>query len=298
MFFDRTDQTICAFSTPPGSTIGIIRVSGKNSFSIASSLCNIKNFKHMCARLVKIKIENEIFDKCLVLPFKAPSSFTGEDVIEFHTHGSLENSRRIFSAIISSGAVAAINGEFSFRAVMNSKMEISEAIALDSLIRSESPVLSILARNAAFNDTSYKFINELMKKWEHFYVLSTAVVDFPDAVENNISISELTSLIFSTQNHFRSVLENTLNYETSKHFSVIIAGKPNVGKSSLFNIFINKERAIISNTAGTTRDYLSDSFFLKGFHIDIIDSAGFRKSNNEIEKEGIEKSRNQLKPRI
>lgn len=292
MLFDRINFTICALATTPGSSIGIIRISGKEAFKIASLMCSVKSFEHMSARLVKIKRAGSIMEECLLLPFKAPNSFTGEDVVEFHTHGSMENSSQIVSLALSLGAVPAAKGEFSFRAVMNGKMDVGKAVALNTLISSSNPLATELSRKAAFEDRSVKKLSFLLKEWDYFFILSTAIVDFPDQVENEMPFSALEDLIFRTEKEISSILNNSQMLKKALGFSLMIIGRPNVGKSSLFNVLIKKDRAIISDTAGTTRDYITDSFFIKGFPVNIIDSAGIREGSSEIEKTGIEKSRN------
>lgn len=294
MLFNRIDSTVCALATSPGSSIGIIRISGGKSFNIASIVCGVKDFDHMKARLVTIKKNGVIIEKCLLLAFKAPKSFTGEDVIEFHVHGSMENSQEVLSLIISCGAIPALKGEFTFRAVMNGKMDVSEAIALNTLISSSNPIATKLSRKAAFEERSIKKFSALFAEWEHFFSLSTAIVDFPDQVEKEMSLKELGELILKTEFQVSSILKNSAMLNKTLNFSLMITGKPNVGKSSLFNMLLQKDRSIVSDIAGTTRDYINDSFFIKGFPVDIIDSAGIHDCNSDIEKTGVVKSRNLL----
>jgi tRNA modification GTPase len=292
MLFDRINFTICALATTPGSSIGIIRISGKEAFKIASLMCSVKHLEHMSARLVKIKKAGSVLEECLLLPFKAPNSFTGEDVVEFHTHGSMENCNQVISFALSLGAVPAAKGEFSFRAVMNGKMDVGKAVALNTLISSSNPLATELSRKAAFEDRSVKKLSSLLKEWDYFFILSTAIVDFPDQVESEMPLGALEDLIFRTEKEISSILNNSQMLKKALGFSLMIIGRPNVGKSSLFNVLIKKERAIVSDTAGTTRDYITDSLFIKGFPVNIIDSAGIREGGSEIEKTGIEKSRN------
>ncbi len=295
MYFDRINETICALATSSGSSIGIIRISGKNSFKIASSLCGIKSFEHMRAKIVKIILQGKTLEKCLLLPFKAPKSFTGEDVVEFHTHGSNKNGEEIMSLLLEKGAVPALRGEFSFRAVMNSKMELSQAFALNTLITSSNPVSVELSRKAAFEDRALKKLFLLLNEWEHFFVLTTAIIDFPDQVENELPAHKLSELAEKTEKYLSETLDNSALLEKTETFSVLIAGKPNVGKSSLFNILINKDRAIVSHDAGTTRDYITDSLNINGIGVQVIDSAGLREGLSETEQQGIDKSRRLIK---
>jgi tRNA modification GTPase len=294
MYFDRINKTIFAPATSAGSTIGIIRISGADSFKIAASICTKKSFEHMKACLVKIQHQGKMLEKCLLLPFKGPGSFTGEDVIELHIHGCAGNYLDIEHILIEKGAVPALKGEFSFRAVINSKMELSQALALNTLITSSNPVSVELSRKAAFEDRCYGKLVSLLDEWEHFFVLTTAIVDFPDQVENELPADRLSEIIEKTVTYLSETLQNSALLEKICSFSILIAGKPNVGKSSLFNILINKDRAIVSDDAGTTRDYITDSFSIKGINVRIIDSAGLRKGLSEIERQGITKSRRLL----
>lgn len=294
MYFDRINETICALATSSGSSIGIIRISGKDSFKIASSICNVRSFEHMKARMVSIKDHRKTLEKCLMLPFKSPKSFTGEDIVEFHIHGSNKNGEEIISLLLEKGAVLALRGEFSFRAVLNSKMELTQALAINTLITSSNPVSIELSRKAAFEDRTLKKLCLLLKDWEHFFVLTTAIIDFPDQIESELQTQALSKLITNTEKYLSETLDNSALLEKTGNFSVLIAGKPNVGKSSLFNILINKDRAIVSDDAGTTRDYITDSLSVKGINVQIIDSAGFRDGLTDIEQQGINKSRRLL----
>ncbi|MGI6393697.1 MAG: tRNA uridine-5-carboxymethylaminomethyl(34) synthesis GTPase MnmE [bacterium] len=295
MYFSRINKTIFALATSGGSSIGIIRISGEDSFKIASAITGKSNFKQMKAEIVEIRHKGKIFEKCLLLPFKNPNSFTGEDVVEFHVHGSAGNSLEIQSLLIEKGALPALKGEFSFRAVLNGKMELSQAFAINTLITTSNPVAIELSRKQAFEDRGQKKLFSLVEEWEHFFVLTTAVIDFPDQIEEELPQQKLFELIEKTEKYLSETLENSALLEKTSSFSVLIAGKPNVGKSSLFNILINKERAIISDDAGTTRDYITDSFNVKGFCVQVIDSAGLREGLSEIEQQGILKSKRLLK---
>ena len=294
MYFDRINSTICALATAKGSSIGIIRVSGKEAFEIASKLTGKTEFEHRKADFVKIYEGEKIVEKCLLLTFHAPFSFTGEDVAEFHVHGANENAEEILKLIVKNGAIPALKGEFSFRAVINSKMSVDEALALNTVITSENPYSTELSRKAAFEKNTVDRLKELIPEWEYFHTLATAVVDFPDQVSTDIDFEKLKNLIDRTKVYIYKVFSNSKALEKFLDYQIIILGKPNVGKSSLFNILIGQERAIVADIPGTTRDYISETFYAKGFQANLTDSAGLRIADTEVEAKGIEKSRNLL----
>lgn len=294
MYFDRINSTICALATAKGSSIGIIRVSGSKAFKIASKLTGKTNFEHRKADFVKIYDGEKVVEKCLILTFHAPFSFTGEDVAEFHVHGAAENAEEILKLIVKNGAIPALKGEFSFRAVINSKMSVDEALALNTVITSENPYATDLSRKAAFEKNSVDRLKNLIQEWEYFHTLATAVVDFPDQVSTDIDFEKLKNLINRSNLDISKVSANSKALEKFLDYQIIILGKPNVGKSSLFNILVGQERAIVADIPGTTRDYISETFYAKGFQANLTDSAGLRITDSEIEAKGIEKSRNLL----
>lgn len=294
MYFDRINSTICALATAKGSSIGIIRVSGRKSFEIAGKLTGRTNFGHKKADFVKIFDGEKVVEKCLILTFHAPFSFTGEDVAEFHVHGAAENASEIMRLIFKNGAIPALKGEFSFRAVLNSKMSVDEAIALNTVITSENPFSTDLSRKAAFEKNPLEKLNDLIPQWEYFHTLATAVVDFPDQVSTDLDFEKLKNLIKRSNLDISKVLANSEALSRLLNYHIVILGKPNVGKSSLFNQLIERDRAIVADLPGTTRDYISETFYAKGFQALLTDSAGLRTASSEIEAKGIEKSRNLL----
>ena len=294
MYFDRITSTICALATAKGSSIGIIRVSGTKAFEITSKLTHKNSFRHKTADFVKIYDGEKVVEKCLILTFHAPFSFTGEDVAEFHVHGAAENASEIIDLIVKNGAKPALKGEFSFRAVLNSKMSVDEAIALNTVITSENPFSTELSRKAAFEKNPLEKLKNLIPDWEYFHTLATAVVDFPDQVSTDIDFEKLKNLINRSNLDISRVLANSKALSRLLDYQIVILGKPNVGKSSLFNILIGRERAIVADIPGTTRDYISETLYAKGFQATLTDSAGLRIAGSEIEAKGIEKSRNLL----
>ena len=196
--------------------------------------------------------------------------------------------------IFKNGAIPALKGEFSFRAVLNSKMSVDEAIALNTVITSENPFSTDLSRKAAFEKNPLEKLNDLIPQWEYFHTLATAVVDFPDQVSTDLDFEKLKNLIKRSNLDISKVLSNSEALSRLLNYHIVILGKPNVGKSSLFNILIERDRAIVADLPGTTRDYISETFYAKGFQALLTDSAGLRTASSEVEAKGIEKSKNLL----
>lgn len=293
MYHDRLDSTIVALATSPGSTIGIIRISGPESLKIASHLTGISDFSHMHAKLCSIfNGYSDILDKVIVLPFFSPASFTGEDVVELHVHGSMSNAKEIIDLAVSYGAKPALKGEFTFRAVLNGKMDIQKAFSLNTLITSSHPVGTTLSRKASFESKSLSELSSYVKIWEKYYALTTAIIDFPDQVSEDLPVSDLRKDCDNLSSYLNSIISDTVRFRAFLDFKVLILGKPNVGKSSLFNILLKQDRAIISDDEGTTRDYLTETVFINRFPVKLIDTAGLRETESEIESSGIKKARN------
>ncbi len=293
MYFDRIGKTIGAVATAPGSTIGIIRVSGQKAFEVTSKLTGIpvSKMKPNTTRLASIRDNSDnILDNCLLLFFKGPKSFTGEDIVEFHLHGSSLHAQEILSLIVSENVEPAMKGEFSFRAVLNNKMDIHQASNLSSMIAANDKVTLSFARKEAFENRFFSFISSLKPSWERLYSLSTAIIDFPEQITQFLPESEVTSLCTETREPLAGIMRNTEKLDVIKSLSVVIAGKPNAGKSSLFNLISERDRAIVSDEAGTTRDYISETVSIENIPIKLIDTAGIRKGESEIEKIGIQKS--------
>mgnify|MGYP000320632901 CR=1 FL=1 len=286
------DDTIVAIATANGiGSISIIRVSGKDALPIALKISTKETFKPRLATLSPLyNSSNELIDEALVLYFKNPYSFTGEDIIEFQCHGGVAIANIIMQEVINHGGRLANPGEFSKRAFLNGKIDLSKAEAIAKLIEARSEdAVKLLARQLKGELTD--FVEDIRK--DLLFMLAYTEVNIDYAEE------DLPADIFAQiQNKLDKItvnLENTL--EASKRregliegFKVAIIGKPNVGKSSLLNKLLNYERAIISEIAGTTRDTIEESVKIGTHIIKIVDTAGIREASDVIEKIGIEKS--------
>jgi len=286
------NDTITAIATANGiGSISIIRVSGDDALSLALKLTKKDDFKPRLATLSNIyNSQNEIIDEALIIYFKNPYSFTGEDVIEFQCHGGIAISNIILSELIKLGARLANPGEFSKRAFLNNKIDLSKAEAIAKLIEARSEdAVKLLARQ--LKGELSNFVNDIRE--DLLFMLAYTEVNIDYAEE------DLPADIFEQiENKLENIiikLSDTL--ESSKRregliegFKVAIIGKPNVGKSSLLNKLLNYDRAIISDIAGTTRDTIEESVKIGTHIIKIVDTAGIREASDVIEKIGIEKS--------
>ena len=290
---NQTD-TIFAIATPPGkSGVAVIRVSGKQSQLILTSLSRKPCPKANIFTLSKIyeKDSDELIDLALIVYFKAPNSFTGEDVVEFHVHGS----QAILNSLISSLAKfentrIALAGEFSKRAFYNEKMDLTQAEGLADLIDAETKIQQRLALRQMQGELKNHY--ELWRK-QLIYVLALleAYIDFPDEdIPDNVTIeieNIVKELIQSMKQHLSSK-NNAERIRTGIYATII--GAVNAGKSSLINMLVNREVAIVSNQAGTTRDIIEAHLDLDGYPLTIADTAGIRESNDKIEQMGIAKA--------
>ncbi len=289
---ENSEETIVAIATANGiGSISIVRLSGANSLQIALNISKKISLHPRTATLSKLyDPKNELIDEALLIYFKNPHSFTGEDIVEFQCHGGIAISNLVLESCIKQGARLAAPGEFSKRAFLNGKIDLTQAQAISKMIEAKSEdAVKLLARQ--LKGELSQFVEDIRK--DLLFMLAYTEVNIDYAEE------DLPADIFEQINQKLTAIEEKLQntLESSKRreglidgFKVAIIGKPNVGKSSLLNKLLNFNRAIVSDIAGTTRDTIEESVKIGSHIIKIVDTAGIRSAHDEIEKIGIEKS--------
>ncbi len=285
-------DTICAIATANGiGSIAIIRLSGDRALEIAKILTKKEILTPRYATLTNVyNSKNELIDESIAIFFKAPHSFTAEDVVEIQCHGGFIVAQSILKASLDAGARLATAGEFSKRAFFNGRIDLSEAEAIAQLIEAKSEdAAKILA--SQMKGSLKEYIEQVRDDIIHILAYSEVTIDYAeedlpeDLVEQiQAKLDDLTKSLHST------LIASKSREGLMQGFRVAIIGKPNVGKSSLLNRLLNYNRAIVSNIAGTTRDTIEEQVKIGTHLIKIVDTAGIRDANDEIEKIGIERS--------
>ena len=290
-------STIAAISTAQGQGgIGVIRVSGEDSFTIVDKIFKsvsgkkIMDIKGYTALFGHIYNNEEVLDEAVVLKYVAPKSFTGENVVEISCHGGMYITKEVLNAVIMSGASLAEPGEFTKRAYLNGKMDLTEAESVMDIISAKSKSAAraaLFVKDGALFKKSQQVKQLLLDKAAHL----SAWADYPEedipevtedsimeAIEESISILEK---LLSTYDMGQVVKEG---------IETVIVGRPNAGKSTLMNLLVGREKSIVTNIAGTTRDVVEDTVLVGNVMLKLSDTAGIRDTDNEIEKIGVQKT--------
>jgi tRNA modification GTPase len=290
----QEERTIVAVATPPGvGGIAVIRLSGKDAFSIGNNLFS-KKILTQPANTVHygwIKdLEENIIDEALVSLFKKPRSFTGEDVIEISCHGGSIIARQIVELLLQLGAVAAQPGEFTLRAFLNGKCDLTHAEAVQELISAKNEKALAASQQQLMGKLSKKII-DFRSRLTGCAAILEAWVDFPEEGVEFGTLEELCDTIEQVNNDIKLLIETYHNGKrVQEGVSLCLLGRPNVGKSSLLNALLDKEHAIVTEIPGTTRDLIEGDLYLNGLNLRLIDTAGIRQTGEVIEKEGIRRS--------
>lgn len=289
------DDTIVALATPQGiGAIGVIRVSGKNTFSILNALFPSKDLSAQASHTLHVgylKEGDQVLDEVVLALFKGPKSYTGEDVIEISCHGSPFIQEQVIGAITKRGARLAKPGEFTQRAFLNGKLDLAQAESVADLIASNTEA----SRKTALNNMRGGFSSDLKQLREQLIRFSAMIELELDFSQEDVEFADrkelkelITELHHSTQQLIRSF---SLGNVIRNGVQVAIIGKPNAGKSTLLNVLLNENRAIVSDIAGTTRDTIEEVINIHGILFRLVDTAGIREHTTDvIEQIGVEKS--------
>jgi tRNA modification GTPase len=298
MIDTERQDTICAIATPPGNgAIAIIRLSGPVSLAIADEIFqpskkNVKISKEpgYTIHFGSIQNQGEIVDEVLLSVFKEPNSYTGENAIEISCHGSQYIQKMIIELLLEKGARHARPGEFTMRAFLNGKFDLSQAEAVADLIAASSGTSHELALNQMRGGFSFR-IKELRTKLVNFISLVELELDFSQEDVEFADRDQLKELVTELYSEIEQLVSSfKVGNVLKKGIPVAIVGKPNVGKSTLLNAILNEEKAIVTDIPGTTRDVIEDTIILGSYGFRFIDTAGLRHSTDRVESIGIERT--------
>lgn len=284
------DDTIVALATPAGNAgISVIRISGMRVKEVMLTIVR-QSLKPRHATLADFYDKHTIIDQGIAIFFPGPNSFTGEDILELHTHGGFTVANMALRLSLQLGARIADPGEFSKRAFLNNKIDLLQAEAIADLINSNSELAARAAAKSLQGEFSKK-INHQVDKLTSLRIMLEAAIDFPDEDLDLLAEQTILASYYELHADLKELLENSIvGNKLNQGVKVVIAGNPNVGKSTLLNLLVNKPAAIVTEIAGTTRDVMREAIDICGSLFNLSDTAGIRQTDDLIEKEGIKRS--------
>ena len=288
-------DTICAISTSLGvGAISIIRVSGTDAIRVVNFIFKGKDLTKVESHTINyghIIYNNEIIDEVLVSVMKSPKTFTMEDVVEINSHGGISTTNKVLEVLLLSGARLAEPGEFTKRAFLNGRIDLVNAEAVGDLITAKTEKSRKLAINQLTGNVS-NLIKNIRSEILEIIANMEVNIDYPEYEEGeDYTVSRFLEKIMQVKDKLDKLVANSMDGKIVKTgINVALLGKPNVGKSSILNKFLDEEKAIVTNIPGTTRDIVEGNFTLRGIEINVIDTAGIRETSDIVEKLGVEKS--------